>query len=120
MVTRPEAPGDGTRRPDPGTAMRGLIAQARALLDHAGDAASACAGDCGDCLAKQLEGFAQLLADWEARLADGEQPSLGALHRFGRDATALRASLARHGLPHAMEPSGRASAWPSLRGAEEA
>lgn len=86
------------RKPDPATAMRALIEQARALLARARDPSALCDGDCTACVAKQVGAFDAMLDDWEDRLARGEQPDLGALHRLGRDALAVRARLAHHGL----------------------
>jgi hypothetical protein len=91
----PNLRGERRRKPDPRTAMLEMIAEARSLLVRAGEAASVCTGDCSDCSVKQVEALAVLVADWESRLATGEQPTLGELHRFGRLGQAVRASLER-------------------------
>ncbi|WP_328986718.1 hypothetical protein [Thiorhodovibrio winogradskyi] len=85
------------RKPDSRSAMRGLIAQARFLLARARLDDLDCDGDCGDCIIKRVEHFEQTLADWDARLAQGIQPTLGDVHDLARAAWALAGILLRSG-----------------------
>ncbi|MBK1647805.1 hypothetical protein [Rhabdochromatium marinum] len=82
--------------------MQQLLAQARELLDRADLSTLACDGDCSDCLLKQLQGFEQILTDWEARLAQGAQPRFGDPEAVAQQGWVLAERLLHAGLltPH--------------------
>lgn len=98
------------RKPDPRTAMRRLLAQARELLDRADLASIECDGDCSHCAIKQVEGFEQMLADWDLRLAQGVQPTLGDLDVLARWGGMLAGALVRAGALNPSDLPARASA----------
>jgi hypothetical protein len=79
------------RKPDPRTAMKALITQARAWLEQIDGAPWVCTGDCSACRVKQLEVFEQELAIWEERLAQGATPRLGDLHQLAQLGLAIQA-----------------------------
>jgi hypothetical protein len=85
-------------KPDTSTAMRQLIVQVRDAIPFDLPAAQACTGECNGCSVKLLEYLDRELADWEIRLAAGERPNLGDLHRLGRTTRKVYRVLAANGL----------------------
>ena len=88
-----------TRGRKPGTrvAMARLIGQVRAALPFAADPDRLCNGECRGCALKLLEYLDGELQTWEGRLAAGETPRLGDLHRLGRTARKVHDALERSG-----------------------
>ena len=85
-------------KPDTTTAMRQLITQVRDAIPFDLPAARACVGECNGCSVKVLEYLDGELCAWEARLAAGERPSIGDLHRLGRTSRKVYRVLAANGL----------------------
>lgn len=85
-------------KPDTTTAMHQLIAQVRQAIPFGLPQAQACTGECNGCTVKLLDYLDGELADWEARLAAGQRPSLGDLHRLGRTSRRVYLVLAANGL----------------------
>ena len=77
--------------------MTDLIGQVRSALPFAADPDDLCRGECQGCALKLLEYLDGELRDWEGRLAAGESPRLGDLHRLGRPARKVHGVLARSG-----------------------
>lgn len=75
--------------------MQRLLVQARELLGCARLDGLECKGYCGDCAIKRVEHFELMLDDWDARLAQGAQPSLGDLDELARFGRALAGMLIR-------------------------
>lgn len=84
------------RKPDTRTAMGQLIADIRAAIPVADP--QVCTGQCDGCSLKLIEFLAGELADWERRLAAGEQPRLGDLSALARTARKVHAVLQRNGV----------------------
>lgn len=85
-------------RPDPGTAMHGLIREIRTRVPFATPEASLCRGPCRGCSKKLLEFLDTELEEWEGRLEEGEMPRFGDLKRLEKLATKVMAALRRNGL----------------------
>lgn len=78
--------------------MRQLIAEIRAQVPFDLPEAQICADSCQGCSLKLLEYLSMELEEWEGRLAAGETPSLGDLHRLGQNARKIRRVLEENGL----------------------
>lgn len=80
-------------KPDTRTAIAEMIQEARRRLPFETSFVRDCEGRCEECPFKLLEFLELELATWEARLGGGEVPSLGDVHRLGRDCTEVHALL---------------------------
>jgi hypothetical protein len=85
-------------KPDAGTAMRALIAEARRVFPFGRDQATLCSGSCRGCALKLLDYLENELDAWEARLADGERPGFAELSHLLRTSRKIARSLQRSGL----------------------
>lgn len=94
---------------DPATAMRHLIAEARASLPFAAPEAQACAGRCEACAAKLLGALEAELDDWQRRLDAGAQPTLRDLSDLARACRQVSAALAADGLIEAQGAGARSA-----------
>lgn len=78
--------------------MAQLIVEARRTFPLDAPEASVCADECRGCSLKLLEFLQSELENWEARLHDGEKPTLGDLHKLGNTCRKLYAVLEKNGL----------------------
>lgn len=86
------------RKPDPATAMRQLIGEARAALPFDAPEAQACTGRCEACAAKLLEALEIELDDWERRLQAGAPATLRDLSELAQACRQVRDVLIADGL----------------------
>ncbi|HGG61257.1 MAG TPA: hypothetical protein ENK26_15310 [Gammaproteobacteria bacterium] len=82
-------------------AMRQLIRQIREAMPFDAPEADLCSGHCHGCSFKLLEYLDIRLEEWEDRLARGEQPTLGDLHRLARTGKKIYRALEKNGLVEA-------------------
>lgn len=73
--------------------MRQLIAEIRARIPFGLPEAQVCGESCQGCSLKLMEHLAMELEGWESRLAKGETPTLGDLHRLGNNARKIHRVL---------------------------
>jgi hypothetical protein len=85
-------------KPDVNTAMQQLIIDVREAFPFAMPEAELCAGKCVGCPKKLLEIVDTELCDWESKLAQGEQPTFGDLHRLGKLCKNIHRGLKRNNL----------------------
>ncbi len=85
-------------RPRPDLAMRQLIEEIRRTIPLDTPLSRLCAGPCSGCPKKLLEYLDRELAEWEARLHQGEVPRLGDLQRLARSSRKIQTVLVRNGL----------------------
>jgi len=85
-------------KPDPKTAMEGLIREARERLPFGMSFDGCCEGRCDECAEKLLEFLDMTLCDWETRLSNGVVPTLGELHALGRDCQKVHGILQTNGI----------------------
>ncbi len=95
-------------KPDTHTAMRQLIEQIRTSLPFDRPESQLCIGPCEGCSMKLLNYLDTELLDWEARLGDGEIPTLGDVSRLAKSAKKIYRVLEKNGL--LAEPSQSAQA----------
>ncbi len=81
--------------------MRQLIRQIQEAMPFDAPEANLCSGHCHGCSSKLLEYLDIRLEEWEARLAQGEQPTLGDLHQLARTARKIHRALEKNGLVEA-------------------
>jgi hypothetical protein len=91
-------------KPDTVTAMRGLIAQVRAVMPFDQASARVCDGECRSCGQKLLDFMQAELEDWESRLDAGTRPNLGDLDRLGRTARKVYRALEKNDLVPPLDP----------------
>ncbi len=85
-------------KPDTTQAMRDLVRQIREVMPFDAPEASLCSGHCHGCSFKLLEFLDTRLEEWESRLAQGEKPTLGDLHRLARTGKKIYRALQQNGL----------------------
>jgi hypothetical protein len=85
-------------KPDTTTAMRNLIADIRRAMPFGVPAASVCSDDCNGCSMKLLEYLDTELMDWERRLAAGDVPNFGDIHRLAKTGRKIYKVMQKNGL----------------------
>ena len=90
-------------KPDTRTAMHRLIAQIREVMPFDAPEPQRCADSCNGCSVKLLAYLETEIDSWEARLAEGEQPSFGDLSRLARTGRKIHTVLLRNGLVEPLE-----------------
>lgn len=85
-------------KPDTRTAMRALIEEARSRVPFDDPQAQECPDQCQGCSPKLLAFLDTELEEWERRLANGETPSFGDLHRLGNTCKKVHAVLRENGV----------------------
>jgi hypothetical protein len=85
-------------KPHPAEAMSQLICQVRSSVPFDIPADQLCAGPCRGCPKKLLEFLDMELEEWEQRLDDSEQPSLGDIQRLAKRSRKIYCSLEKNGL----------------------
>lgn len=78
--------------------MRQLIQQVRSAMPFALPEANLCSGKCNGCSQKLLDYLDSELQDWEYRLADGESPDFGDIHRIAKTSKKIYRVMQRNGL----------------------
>ena len=85
-------------KPTTTVAMQQLIEQIQQGLPFHLTPNELCDGECQGCKLKLLEYMTAEIASWQQRLANGEEPSFGELHKFGRTAQKIRRVFVKSGL----------------------
>lgn len=85
-------------KPDRPTAMKQLIQQVRAVMPFDLPQANRCSGTCNGCSQKLLDFLSSELQDWEYRLAQGESPDFGDIHRMTKTSRKIYRVMQRNGL----------------------
>ncbi len=85
-------------RPETHEAMRLLIAEIRSAIPFDTPEATLCGGICRGCSKKLLDYLEGELQQWECRLLNSEQPSLGDLNKLARMSRKVFAVLKANGL----------------------
>ena len=78
--------------------MQTLIADVRSAIPFDDPQAQECPDLCQGCSPKLLAFLDTELEEWEQRLAAGETPSFGDLHRLGKTCKKVYAVLQKNGL----------------------
>lgn len=86
------------RRPDALHAAAELVAAARRRFPFEHSTAALCAGPCTGCPKKLLELAEVILTEWEEKLAQQHQPSLGDVQRLARQLNKLAQAFSRNQL----------------------
>ena len=85
-------------KPSCHNAMQSLLAQIRRTLPFELDPSQLCNGPCQGCPKKLLEFIDMELCEWEQRLAVGEEPTFGDLHKLAKRAKKIHRVLDNNGL----------------------
>lgn len=85
-------------KPKPIQAMKDLIIEVRKVFPFTLPEAQICAGKCVGCPKKLLEIADSELSDWEAKIKNGEVPTITELNRLGKLCKNIRRGLERNNL----------------------
>ncbi|MCP4596253.1 hypothetical protein [Neptuniibacter sp.] len=86
------------RKPNVSVAMTNLIEQVRAVIPFDIPPSQLCDGPCTGCPKKLIEYLDTELEEWEYRIKQDEQPSLGDVHRLGKTSKRIYVALKKNGL----------------------
>lgn len=87
-----------SRQPDPSQALALLLAQARRRFPFSVPTSRLCAGPCTGCPKKLLELADMLLEEWEEKLQQNQQPTLGDVQKVARQLSKLARAFERNQL----------------------
>ncbi|WP_299177550.1 hypothetical protein [uncultured Neptuniibacter sp.] len=86
------------RKPDVSEAMKELIEQVREVIPFDIPPAQLCDGPCTGCPKKLIEYLDTELEEWEYRIKQDQQPTLGDLHSLGKTSRKIHAVLKKNDL----------------------